>query len=130
MPKAVHPRSPVASPKREARPSGVRKVAAPDPRKCWRPKLKELPEQCISCPFRTGNDKEFGEIVAKLRAAHGLPAPTKADVGFTRINLRLELKHSGDFICHGTAYTPAMAQRDPSCHRQCPGATAYFLREK
>jgi hypothetical protein len=38
-------------------------------RKFWMPKRKELPSQCASCPFRTGNDAEFGVIVQRLKGA-------------------------------------------------------------
>lgn len=37
----------------------VRTPTLIEARKLWMPRYKEMPEQCISCPFREGNDAEF-----------------------------------------------------------------------
>lgn len=94
-------------------------------RALFRPKLPELPEQCVSCPFRSGNDKEFSEICVRLamtRPEDGPPAP----VTVARARIRMETTLRGEFICHGTAYTRDMALRPQSDHKQCPGATKWF----
>lgn len=102
-------------------------------RKMWRPKVPELPVQCASCPFREGNDAEFAEYFAKLRKALAPSnrAPVRPhDLRFARFQIKIDLHHSGDFICHYTAYTPEMKKRPASEYRQCPGASAFFRGDK
>lgn len=97
--------------------------------KCWVPKLSEMPEQCSSCPFRIGNNEEFGKIVERLRKKHGVKGRmTNMHVFHARMMIMEDLKRigSGDFICHSTVYDPSMAARSPGEHKQCPGATAWF----
>lgn len=101
-----------------------------DHRKLWRPKRPEIPEQCLSCPFREGNDAEFGAVLNKLRAASGIAGKsTTCDIAFARQGVRDDLSHSGDFVCHGTAYTPDMKPKPKEEWRQCPGATKFFKGE-
>jgi hypothetical protein len=96
-------------------------------RSLWRPKLKEVAKQCDSCPFRDGNDKEFGEYLTKLRNSFGFVGPAKPfDILYARRQVTSERRFSGDFACHHTAYHPDMTPRDPSEHRQCPGASKLF----
>ena len=100
------------------------KKPTPNSRSLWRPKLPEVP-QCVSCPFRAGNDKEFGEIVAKLQRLP-LAAIPPFLIWHARMRIKEDLKFSGDFICHGTAYHKDMTRRPMKEARQCPGATEFF----
>jgi hypothetical protein len=93
-------------------------------RALFRPKHKELPEQCVSCPFRKGNDKEFQAIVDKLAAANGEANPAPLTV--VRATIRMDATRVGEFICHHTAYDADMELKDRSHRRQCPGATAWY----
>lgn len=98
-------------------------MRATNSRTMFRPKLPERPRQCASCPFRDGNDREFGEVVDRLASSVGvLP-----DVAETRRRVRLEANIMGDFACHETAYDGAMKLRAMEHRRQCPGATRHFI---
>jgi hypothetical protein len=92
-------------------------------RALWRPKRKEVPEQCKSCPFRKGNNKEFGEIIKKLGKSHGVDKPS---VAVARASVKMEATQIGDFVCHLTAYNPDMTLRPKSKNLQCKGATEWF----
>lgn len=95
-------------------------------RALWRPKRREA-EQCASCPFLDGNNKEFSAVVNAIKTAAGMELKEGQDVAGARRSVRLEVlgrNGQGDFICHATAYGPGMKLRDPSEFRQCPGATA------
>jgi hypothetical protein len=95
------------------------------------PKLKELDEQCPSCPYRDGNNKEFGVIVNRLRKRHGIPgAATSWQIGVARIEVRQTGLVTGDFVCHCTAYDQDMNLKPADQHRQCPGATKAFRESK
>jgi hypothetical protein len=91
-------------------------------RKLWRPKLKEVAKQCSSCPFRIGNDKEFGAIVSKLKGKKA----SRSLIAHTRLEVRMELEHTGDFACHYTVYYDDMTMRPLTERRQCLGASAIF----
>lgn len=91
-------------------------------RKLFRPKLPELPQQCVSCPFREGNDREFQAVVVDLAIAADLQT---RDLSKIRESVREEVSEHGDFACHGSAYLNG-ERRDNSEHRQCPGATEWF----
>lgn len=100
-------------------------------RSLWRPKLRELKEQCASCPFRKGNDVEFGGIVKKLLAKGGVPmtedfVPPPQAIQNSRRLIKADLKHSGDFACHHTAYDAEMNLKPDAERRQCPGASKWF----
>ena len=90
----------------------------------WKPRLPET-TQCASCPFRAGNDAEFGAVVARLL---GTKKATKAQIKRTRDNVQHDvlMKMRPDFACHATAYDAEMDVRPISEHRQCPGATKAF----
>ncbi len=112
-------------------PSGV--IAA---RKFWSPRNPVLPEMCASCPFREGNDAEFGAVVKRLAAAHGRldgrPVKvTKATVARARHRVKEGASRSGEFACHHTAYdsTPDM-QPTPERRMQCAGAYEYYRSGK
>lgn len=96
----------------------------------WRPKRPEVPAQCISCPFRTGNDKEFGDILKKL--AIGLNHKRKVGpktIIAARFRVKMECHEQGDFVCHGTAYeADVTTQRPVTEQRQCVGATEWFRK--
>jgi hypothetical protein len=94
-------------------------------RELFRPKTQSLSEQCPSCPFREGNEKEFGEIVQRLKAAQG-PNPDLASEEHARAVICGEVRHRGDFLCHNTVYDAEMNFRPPGQRRQCPGATAFY----
>lgn len=95
----------------------------------WKPKRREVSEQCVSCPFREGNDAEFGEVIGKLRKALGMAGEvTDQCVKHARKMVRLDLAAGGDFICHKTAYDAEMKMAGSEHHRQCKGATAYFVK--
>lgn len=98
-----------------------------NPRLLFRPKHAPLKEQCVSCPFRDGNEVEFAQVVRKLDPTltgkkllrHTLAA---------RLKIRDEAKTIGEFACHHTAYDADMNLRPEHERRQCPGATAAYLK--
>lgn len=99
--------------------------------RCAGEKLGEaLPAQCASCPFRDGNDAEWGVVVNKLRKAHGLKPvkPGSHIIKHARKSVRLEtaMKGSDQFACHGSAYDENMQIRPAKEHRQCPGAVEFM----
>lgn len=97
-----------------------------DHRSLWQPKFPEVAQQCASCPFRTGNDKEFGEVIARLREKLEMsPTVTANDIRHARFCVRIDAEH-GDFVCHHTAYDAKMNQRPQADFRQCAGATAAY----
>ena len=106
-----------------------------NPRDLWLPKLPELKDQCVSCPFRKGNDKEFAEILVKLSLKHGRnpdvtpetpPEALRAAIEFSRKLVEHDVQKVGDFACHHTAYDENMNIKPVREHRQCPGATKYY----
>lgn len=99
-------------------------------RELWKPQVPELPVQCASCPFLPDNDTEFGVIVDRLRALHGLEKACPLSVFQTRMAVQEEVSGHGDFVCHGTAYTPEMGLRSRNEHRQCPGASKHYRSQK
>jgi hypothetical protein len=48
-------------------------------RRFWTPKLKPCVTQCQSCPFKKGNDEQFGVVVGKLKLLTGDRAPVTPD---------------------------------------------------
>ena len=97
-------------------------------RDLWKPKRPEA-KQCAGCPFRVGNDKEFGAIVRALKKKAGVTIG--ATVQQARAAVYMDVigpGGSGDFICHSTAYGPGMELRHPSEHRQCPGASELWKK--
>lgn len=97
-------------------------------RELFRPKFPECAQQCPSCPFRVGNDAEFGEVIRKLRHALGMNEKvTPADIRHARLHIRFDAAH-GDFICHLSAYTPEMSSRPQAEWRQCKGATEAYRK--
>lgn len=107
-----------------------RKAAVPPPkniRLLWRPKLPEMAVQCASCPFRVGNHKEFGEVIQRLKIAHGQGSRiTNNDIICARLTVLRDADSSGDFACHHSAYDENMKVRPQSEHRQCPGASGHY----
>jgi hypothetical protein len=99
-----------------------------NPRALWRPKLPEREGgPCAGCPFTPGNDEKFGKVVTQLRTKAGITEPaSRGDIAMARALLARDLKYTGDFACHGSAYGPGMEVRPVSEHRQCPGASAKF----
>lgn len=98
-------------------------------RKCWLPKRREMPEQCASCPFREGNDAELGAVLVKLRSHFQLAEGpvTQEIIDHARTEVRDDLRFSGDFICHFSAYDLETGARRPDGDaRQCPGASAFW----
>lgn len=100
--------------------------AALNPRQLWRPKRAQLEEQCTSCPFRDGNNVEFGAIVQRLCAIVGEPF-SALNIESARQRIRAEATQFGDFICHHTVYNTDMSLKSDGAQRQCPGASATFV---
>lgn len=97
----------------------------------WRPKRQEVASQCASCPFRVGNNVEFGEVANRLRRAEGIMRPaSREDVGFARLSLFMEAVEGGDFACHCSVYNADMSKRPMSEWRQCKGATQAYQTGK
>jgi hypothetical protein len=96
-------------------------------RKLWMPKHREMPEQCVSCPFREGNDAEFQKVLDKLVQSNGGGV---ADVDRARFLIRKDAARHGDFICHQSVYDENMDLRDKEHYRQCPGASAHYKSGK
>lgn len=96
-------------------------------KKLFQPKFPECKVQCPSCPFRTGNNKEFGEIVNRLETSVGLPGRvTRRQIGSVRLRIMSDVGQRGDFACHLTAYNPDMTRKPTSEFRQCKGATEFY----
>ena len=105
---------------------------AQNPRRLFIPKLPQLKERCPSCPFREGNNAEFGEVVERLRRKAGNAPVTKGQLfGITesaRASVLARGEGTGEFHCHQTAYQgPNMELTPVRERRQCPGATAFFI---
>lgn len=101
-----------------------------DIRRLWLPKLREVPTQCLSCPFLEGNDTAFGKIVRRIFTTYGLPS--RAPLDTVRRNIRLDLtliQCSGDFACHNSVYDPKGKMRPRREHRQCLGASKWWRGE-
>lgn len=98
-------------------------------RELWRPKLTEVNEQCVSCPFAKDNDAEFGEILSRLREFYRMDRTvTPFDIGFARLEIEKECTDRGDFSCHNTAYDANMNQKPRKKHRQCKGASEHYRK--
>jgi hypothetical protein len=99
------------------------------------PKRSEA-KQCASCPFKQGNDKEFGSIVTALRKkadAIGMSIPPldEETVDQARAAVIFDVigpGGTGDFACHATVYGPGMEIRPESEWRQCPGASEIWRK--
>ncbi len=89
------------------------------------PKLKELKEQCASCPFRRGNDKEFGEIVRRI-CKSTKQRFSKFQVTFARGQIEIDCMDRIDFACHCTVYDDEMNLKSTQDRRQCPGASQFY----
>lgn len=98
-------------------------------RAMFMPKRPEMPVQCVSCPFRSGNTAEFMAICNKVAAATGEGPVSLRQVAGARRRIRLEVSRNGDFYCHSSVYNPDMTQRASSEWLQCPGATRVFKGE-
>ena len=102
-----------------------------NPRKLFLPKLREMPEQCASCPFREDNDEEFGKIIQKLllmkerREYRG--KDLRVQTLIARTNIKHEVRDHGEFHCHCSAYDDDMNVKPVHEHRQCPGATKFYV---
>jgi hypothetical protein len=100
-----------------------------NPRLLWRPKLEAMPVQCVSCPFRIGNNKEFGAICDKLdpsiRTLNTLQRAIRIEAA--RYNVREQVSVFGDFSCHQSVYNPDMTTRPYREQRQCPGASEHYV---
>lgn len=96
-------------------------------RRFWMPRMPILSDQCASCPFREGNDPEFGEVVGKLAATMDLEEVDNQDrTDMARARIKRDCTHSGEFACHHTAYNEDMSEKPRSEHRQCPGAAEWY----
>lgn len=103
---------------------------ANDHKLLWKPKLKELPEQCASCPFKYDNEAEFKAVVQRLNASAGMVRKvTSATTAHARMMIRIQTAKAGDFACHCTVYDADMHPKDCDEYRQCPGATAFYREQ-
>ncbi len=93
-----------------------------------------VPVQCVSCPFRVGNDAEFAVIVNRIRKKHRLRPvkPTSRIVKEARANVKwdLFLNNTDKFACHASAYDENTNVRPASEHRQCAGAVELMKKVK
>lgn len=96
---------------------------------CQTPKLKPVKTQCASCPFRHGNNAEFGTIVKKVCESSRVKF-TKKKIANARMSIRIECNDRIDFACHNTVYESDMSLKDRSEHRQCVGATDFYMQGK
>lgn len=95
-------------------------------RQMWIPKLKEVDEQCASCPFLANNDKEFVDVLQRIsdHAKRGKICKARAEIA--RLKIKSEMS-SGDFVCRQTVYRKNYASKKPEKDwRQCKGATDYW----
>jgi hypothetical protein len=92
----------------------------------WTPKRKEMSKQCASCPFKDGNNEEFGRVMKTLAVHHDID-PRTVDVDESRYLVRKDVESMGDFICHETAYDflNHMTMLPEARNKQCPGATKF-----
>ena len=97
-------------------------------RSFWKPRRPECEKLCPGCPFETGNDRAFARVVKILRAALGLTGRvTRALLANGRQLAREDIKRSGEFVCHHTAYDLKSGEpRDAREHRQCAGAARLY----
>lgn len=102
------------------------------PNELFIPKREELKEQCKSCPFREGNDLDFGDVLNKLRVSAGKKSLRGWDVVSMAVQakeqIREEVRLNGEFICHHTAYDASgdkLVNKKSESFRQCPGATKH-----
>jgi len=101
-------------------------------RKLWRPRLP--PREggaCAGCPFGTDNNKQFGTILTKLRQKNHDPRPvTDEEIQWARDEVKRERDMmGGDFACHASVYGAGTEERDVEHHRQCPGASEYYVKQ-
>lgn len=90
------------------------------------PKFPLLPVQCASCPFRSGNDEELGEVVRRLRKKWDMSQKVgPADIAHTRKMLRIDAYRAAEFLFHGSVYDAEMNERPRHEHRGCPGAVEW-----
>lgn len=101
--------------------------AALKARKLFRPKLRELAESCVSCPFRKDNDHLFGAVLLQTGLLT-VDSISTSQIAAMRYNIRKDVATRGDFLCHSSIYSSATGEmaRDPNDGRQCPGATAWY----
>lgn len=104
----------------------AKRAAALKARQLFRPKLPELPTQCVSCPFLEGNDPEWRGLIRRLCAKAETVNLGAVSAHRARALIHGEATMNGEFACHNTVYTPEMEMRDRKEHRQCPGATKWF----
>ncbi len=105
------------------------KKIAQNPRLMWLPRLPPMPEQCVSCPFREGNELEFRAVLTKLKNLGGSGLVVSLDQTIrAKEMIRREAIECGEFSCHQSAYDSKMRVKPYSEHRQCPGASSTFVQ--
>jgi len=99
-------------------------------RKLWMPRTQEA-NQCKSCPFLEGNDKEFGSVVNALKKMNGLGLDDGATVNEARESIHEDVVVGmrQNFACHVTVFGADMKMRPRDEHRQCPGASRAYKGE-
>ncbi len=88
--------------------------------------LKEVRRQCASCPFREGNDRELGDFLVGARICSR--SNSRKRVKAIREEVKRDtLANDGGFSCHHSAYTKDGEDRPERSHRQCKGASKFFV---
>jgi hypothetical protein len=90
------------------------------------PMLAEVRRQCASCPFREGNDKELREFLVNAHICSRTESRKRARRVREEVK-RDTLGSDGDFTCHHSVYTREGKDRPERLHRQCAGATKFFV---
>lgn len=102
-----------------------------DPTRGWIPRHEALASPCVSCPFSTGNDAEFGAMVLRLKQAAGMKVSASAkEILDARYRIKMDIVRFGpEFVCHGSGYDKDMKIRPSTEHRQCPGAIDFARKD-
>lgn len=82
---------------------------------------------CPSCPFLTGNHKEFEAVATRLCLKFGRPKPNFWACLSIRESVKRDAITEGRLQCHSTVYDAEMNPH-PETSRPCAGLDAY-LRE-
>ena len=82
---------------------------------------------CESCPFRHGNDQEFGAVITSLKKFKGDKTPASArESKAARFRVKAERLFTGEFCCHHSVYDADMSVKSNHHWKQCRGAAEYF----
>lgn len=103
-----------------------------NPRTLWRPRLPiREGGQCAGCPFGKDNDKQFGSILVHIKKKfriNGEITPRAIERARAQVHHDIDVM-GGDFACHATVYGAGDTVHPVEEHKQCPGASAYYLKQ-